>query len=143
MMESPKSPTTMDGIPARISKIRLKSHFIFKGQYSARKMPVASPTGTANMIESTIKDKVPATAGKRPSNTCFLSSIASNGGVSEKIRFILMDLYPLIMRNPITADTAPSRIMVQHHEKKIKILSDISECIFFLFQKNLPNHGRY
>ena len=130
VMERPNNPTTMDGIPASMSKSRLKSHLIFKGQYSARNIPVARPAGIANTMERKIKDNVPAMAGKRPSNTCSLRRIASNGGVSANTRFKLMDLYPLMMRNPVTADNEPNRIMVQNHEKYLRILSDSSVFIF-------------
>ncbi len=83
--ENPNNPTTMDGMPARMSKSRLKNHLIFKGQYSARKIPVASPIGTAKDMERQIRARVPVIAGKRPSNTGVLSKIASRGLVSENI----------------------------------------------------------
>ena len=121
--ENPNSPTTMEGIPARISKSRLKNPLIFTGQYSARKIPVASPNGTANEIERIIKSRVPIIAGKRPSNTGFFSKIASMGLVSEKIRFRFNARNPFIIKKLIIIKIAPTRIRLHAHEKYLKILS--------------------
>lgn len=131
--ENPKSPITMEGVPARISKSRLKNHLICGGQYSARKIPVASPSGTAKEIERIIRSRVPIIAGKRPSNTGFFSKSASRGLVSEKSKFKFNDRYPFIIKNPIMIRIAPTRIMLHTHEKDLKILSVKSLSVKLVF----------
>jgi hypothetical protein len=79
IIENPKSPVTIDGSPAKISVDTLKNLYVFLFAYSLKKIPVPVPAGIAMSMDVIIMRKVPTAAGKSPSNTGSLRSIAFIG----------------------------------------------------------------